>query len=294
MRDYTTLVAISSFLFFCFFSITYAVVEISDGSIMGLYHLEDTTDASGNGNNLTNVGSVTFVSGIFTNGAQINSTGKWLTIDSNLTWNQVTDSFSWSCWIKPNADVASSEFTLYHLDSSDAGDYNYTGYQYNGGARRLYYSYSGGSKTYNTTLGTSQHHLVFTRDGSGNRKLYLDNILVASNTTAAVFNPGDNQFSIGAYVSNSDNGTTNAIFDECFISNNVLSTTTINSLWYSGVGQEVCTTVGCASTSSGINAIEMSTTTDAIIGNFVFTLWIFNFILIILIAIYAIYKLTKR
>jgi len=223
---------------------THAAYEILNGSVVGLYHLEDVSDSSGNGYNLTNVGSVAFSTALLSNGADIGS-NQWLTYPSNMGWASTNDSFSVAFWFKQNAEITSSEETLFHLDSSAAGDYNYIGYQYNGGNRRFYYGYNSGYEADYISLGTGWHFFVYTRDGSGDRNLYLDGQSVASNTTNLVYNPGDNQFSIGSYVNNSTNGTTNGVFDETVFFNTVISTSTISALYNGGSGNQVCVTSGC-------------------------------------------------
>jgi hypothetical protein len=231
--------------FFAVIPKTHAAYEISDGSVAGLYHLEDTADASSNGNDLTNTGSAATTTALFGNGYNINTSGEWLTHSSSLGWTSTGDSFTVAFWLKPNAEISSGEMTLFHLDSSVAGDYNYVGYQYNGGSRRLYYGYNGGNQSYFTSLGTTWHFLVYTRDGSGHRELYVDGISVASNTTAVTYNTGDDQFGLGSDPGSSSNAQTNAIFDEAIVLNRVMTSAEVMALYNGGSGLEVCVTSGC-------------------------------------------------
>jgi hypothetical protein len=217
--------------------------------VVGLYHLENTADSSGYNRDLMNAGPAATTTALLHNGYNITTSGQWLTVSSTMGWTSTSDSFTVAFWIKLNAETTpGQEMTLFHLDSSAAADYNYLGYRNDGGLRRLYYGFSGGNNSYYFSgLGTSQwHFLVYTRDGSGDRNLYLDGVSVASNTTGATYNTGDDQFGLGSDTGiGTSNANTNAKFDEAMVLNRVMTSGEVKALYNGGSGVEVCVTVGC-------------------------------------------------
>src|SRR5437667_77580 len=77
-----------------------AAYEISDGSVRALYHLEDTTDGSGNGYTLTNNNGATFVPGLLGKAATGGSpnVGSYLSLASDVGIGGGTVSIS--AWFK--------------------------------------------------------------------------------------------------------------------------------------------------------------------------------------------------
>lgn len=78
-------------------------MALSD-NLVAYYSLEDTTDATGNGNTLTNSGSTTFTAGIVGNGADFGTTNtaKGLYIDSNdavIGHTQYASAWTIQTWI---------------------------------------------------------------------------------------------------------------------------------------------------------------------------------------------------
>lgn len=266
MRRFT-IVASVSFFAFVFPSLVFAKIEISDGSVKALYHLEDTADSSGNGYNLTNNGTGSFISALLSNGYDQGNpnTTKYLDVASNLgiTGGAIT----MSGWVKLNAEITSSVWVLFQqFDTGNDIIYEIY-YDYNAGTPRLIFvrTKSGvvsESFSYNITLGTSSwHHLVLKSNGTS----YLTGLVDGSQVGAVSITAGNgsdgnvSDFHIGSEV-NSNNYKSVALYDEVVITNNELTSSTISSLYNSGAGQEVCTTAGCASGggSSSTSAIFIS------------------------------------
>lgn len=202
--------------------------------LVSYYPLNDATDFYGS-NNLTNTGSCAFTTGQGGNGAVvIDSSGKWLTrATDNMGWS---GDASVSFWIKPIADVGSSEFTLFHWSKTTGGNGFYLGYQFNGGTRRLSAVWDPSvTGSYNVTFGTSYQHIAVVLSGTS-LKFYLNGVERISLTTSGTGSQ-TNQFSIGSYFGNSDNGTSNMHISGFGVWTKALSTTEIDDLYNGGSGQ---------------------------------------------------------
>lgn len=205
----------------------------NDPNLVSYYRLEDVNDSKGS-YTLTNNNSVTFDAAKFNNGANCNGT-KNLSI-SNALGLSGTSNFTYSFWAKMNADISSSlGFFFRHSIGNTASDNYYDlYYDYNGGTRRIIARRYGGSTTltYNTTLGTTWHHIAFTYDGT-NATLYLDGSIVAGPTSSSgTIAAGVTQ---QLYLGNNWNGDTsfpiNAIIDDFAVFTRALSAAEISELY---------------------------------------------------------------
>lgn len=154
--------------------------------LVAYYPLSDTSDSVG-GFTLTNVGTVTFATGLIDNaadGGTGNST-KWLRVDNDLGIGG--GAISMSTWVKRNAEIATGTEGLLMKGDSGTNVMNYISYDYNGGTRRIIWNRQRQNTandiiTYNVTLGTSAwNHIVYTYDGTSLRG-YLNGSLVAGPT----------------------------------------------------------------------------------------------------------------
>jgi hypothetical protein len=180
----------------------------TDSDLVAYYRLENTNDTKGS-NNLTNNGSVTFISAKFNNGAEGGSanTTKSLTVSSNLSYTG--GAYSIAGWAKINTELttANQQYSLfsvqdgitktglqiYYSETGEGSGYflNFQRTKNYVGADNALYSLSSG-------LGTADWHLfALTYDGT-NLRGYLDGSLVAGPTSAS--GSGTTQGTSGASI----------------------------------------------------------------------------------------------
>lgn len=195
-----------------------------DANLQHYYKMEDATDSKGS-NNLTNTGSATFTAAKYGNGGNLGTSNnsKWF---SRADANGIAGNgdYSISMWVKLTTEIASGNYTLFSSRST-AGASRYWDfyYEYNGGTRRLLINASGSQSSHNTTLGTTDsHHIVVTRNVSGNQsKIYLDSALVVTGAVGSGTD-GSNTFGIGAETAGGGNPAS-AIFDDIGMFDRVLT-----------------------------------------------------------------------
>jgi hypothetical protein len=205
------------------------------GITLGLYHLENTTDASGNGNTLTNTGSVAFNPAKFGNGADFGSSGnsKRLTTANALGWNG--GNITMSCWAKLNAEITSSYYVFLNIEHVTTRSAMRMFYDYGSGTRRLYFGrtklgVADNILTYNLTMGTSNwYHFLMTFDGS-NCRIYVNGALVG--TVASSGNGTFTSFSDAFNIGNTGTTYLNGhMVDLTFIQNRVWSASEIQKYY---------------------------------------------------------------
>lgn len=289
---------ILSFVVFCLIALSYgsplyAATEISDGSIRALWHLEDTADSSGNGYTLTNTNSVGFTSGILDNAADFGSsnTNKVLTVQSDL--GITGGAASWGLWVKMRGEPTNNT-SVNLFTQMDAG--NKVGYQityrntsgtYYVDCSRLVRGVNWFNASYTVTLGTSNwHHILCTYDGTNIRN-FTDGSQRAVTSNSGNGSSADyDQSAIGAgYSANSLTAYSSSYIDEMFVTNTALGTTTRESLYNSGSGNEICTEVGCddepvATTSTSTCGLS-ATLDDNFITSYLSFFWSFTLIFFI-------------
>lgn len=209
-------------------------------NLVAYYKLNDLTDATGNGNTLTNHNSAVFDAGLIGNGVDFGTSGsKFL----NIAHDFGNPPYSISGWVKLNQEITSSYYTLFSIKSHATGASSTNTnllYYYNGGTIQLLtqiYRTSNYSPTYNVTLGTSTwHHIVFTDDGT-NQYQYLDGTQIMSNLggTGTQTIASNAEFAIGEYVAN------NGLYalakeDEVGIWTRALSSSEVTQLYNGGAG----------------------------------------------------------
>src|SRR5712664_1036107 len=100
-RRFLFLLALA-FLFCLHAPHAHALVAITDNSITGLYHFENTNDSSGNGRNLTEVGTVGYtVTGKKGKASNTSSTGQWTVPSAAM---DVSGDFTIGYWLYANYD----------------------------------------------------------------------------------------------------------------------------------------------------------------------------------------------
>ena len=242
-----TLVGVILLAFF-FVPKAYAVVEISDGSIKTLWHMEDATDSSGNGKNLTATG------GSFTCTGKLGA-GCWDSLSTTANLNNLiltatsglpTGDFTIGYWMNVQTAMA----TGYTLGGKTEVD---VGFAYNA----LCVANSFEFKVQNTcpsftafNLGTATWKFVVLERLGTKSDLWVDNALNGNETDGdalvwALFRING----LGFVGAGGDTGH-DFLIDEVFLSNVAISTSTRDSLYNTGTGDTICVTVGCATPAS--------------------------------------------
>lgn len=166
---------------------------ITSANLKAYYRVEPgalTTDSGTGSQTLTNNNTVGSAVGQYGGGADFGSsnTNKSLTRTNDL--GITGGACSISCWVKLNAAIASSQWTL--VSQQDAGTFtrNDIQYDYNSGTPRLKYfrvknNVAAQGPTYTVTLPTTKFvHIVYTYDAT-NVRGYYNGVLVGGPTAAS-------------------------------------------------------------------------------------------------------------
>jgi hypothetical protein len=192
--------------------------------LLAFYNLSDLTDASGNGNTLTNNGDVTFSSGKIGNAATFN--GNNYLNNSLFNYNASTD-WTISLWLNVNQLGGAQVFSLANaLDIyiGNAGGYGIV----------INNAQADNSSSIRLVNFGSWYHYVATKY-NGLTKTYLDNIS-ATPSTQQNFGIGSN-LGIATYDSGQINGIDGQI-DAVGFWNRALSDAEITELYNAGAGKE--------------------------------------------------------
>lgn len=134
-------------------------------NIKAAYNLSDTTDATGNGNTLTNTGSVAFSTPAkIGNAAQFTaSNSKRLGVTNSLGYD-TTRGNTWNLWVYVNAFG-----TKYWMDTeTTTGTANTRIILYDGGADSKFHAFFGGNEVLTPALSTATWYmLTITMSGTG-------------------------------------------------------------------------------------------------------------------------------
>lgn len=125
--------------------------EIPGGNLRAFYKLEDVNDSSGNGFTLTNVGSVSFNPGKFSNAADFGTTGttKGLTYSGNVLSSTTPSNLSVSFWFILNTTSTPTNGILFQLCSvANGGGSAFSGIFWN-----VYYNISAGNMVISIRFG---------------------------------------------------------------------------------------------------------------------------------------------
>lgn len=150
--------------------------------LLAFWKLDDLTDSSGNGYNLTNTNNVPLTAaGKIGNSAEFSST-KYLR--ANMSWNVVQDNWSVSFWMYPTAtppnvntfpliaDNTAGTFNIQYLPTLSAG-----------------FGYTGSPDLFGPApLNTWTHVAATKTSGTNGLKLYINGTLQGTSTYAGTFN----------------------------------------------------------------------------------------------------------
>ena len=233
-----------------------------DTSIYRVYNGDNVNDTSGNAQNGTNVGSVTFTTGKVGNAFTFNGSNYVKLPNSSL--NSLTGDFSVSFWVYgQGSGIVQALFSNNGYNGTIGKGiliYQLSTYQ-------IVLSIGGGGGT--TTLQTTSitnatwHHIVVTRLGSTRSRIYLNGSLIASNTDTR--NPEyftNTTPCIGAVDYNPNNATTGYFcangtkLDAVNVWNREITSTEIRTLYAVGNGVEY------PYTNQYITSIDDSTTNN--------------------------------
>lgn len=185
-----------------------------DAGLKAVYHLEDGTDASGNGYHLDPEGTVAYVGGRFGNAANFgatNSSNRVFRAD-DFGGSLYSGSSTWSVWFKPLSHPSlNSQFTILGMATYPGGverDY-LINYLDRGGTKVVEWrrgNYGGLDEVVETTTpltsGTWYHLALVYDDGPKTLKGYLNGALIGTvpadhSGSSAASNP---HFSVGSWV----------------------------------------------------------------------------------------------
>jgi hypothetical protein len=228
--------------------------------LLAFYNLTDTSDSSGNNKTLTDNGGVTFGPGKFGNAAILNGSS-WLYRNETLSLANV---FSVSCWV----NITSADSLRPAVSQWQGG----LGAFYIGTVNNDYVfatchdiDVSNPTWLYGGAASLNQWvHMVGTYNGSV-EKLYINNVLVASQTTFPLVNPSVGQFKIGTFDAGGEFGFSGSV-DAVGIWNRALSDADVALLYNDGVrsiagGGTGAATAAAARTNLGLGNVD--NTSDA-------------------------------
>jgi hypothetical protein len=244
------------FLFSFHASPAHAAYEISDSTVQFLYHFNlpaSSTESSSSSRNITTVGWSSTTSSITNNlNNAVYSTSFGDTLTASVTPVNIFTDVSVGAWY--NASTTGTDERIVSFPSID----NVV----------LYHNFDGTNDTPKcqftdtnqnhvwSIIGSStsggKHFIVCTWNHStGDGLLYEDggptSSIIHANSSGAI-KGGNSSLYIGKGIG-TDSPAKGSI-DEVFLTDNVLTPSTISSLWNNGNGQEICLTFGCAGTST--------------------------------------------
>ncbi len=223
-------------------------VEVSN--VVGLYHFEDTSDASGNARHLTSWGTGSTEGKLSTAGITQGS-GYWTVSSSAM---DLSGDFSIGFWMKP-MEALNDTSLVGRTTGGTSNDAVMYGAQCAG--NNFEFRHNGTCKgNFSYSLATSTWYWVTVLRSGSIVDYYVDNVRQHSFTDSATTN-----YSTDLQVNglNADYKHSWHI-DELFLSTSRISTSTRNALWNSGSGAEVCTTAGCGTANLLSGTITASTT----------------------------------
>lgn len=240
---------------------SFAAIEISDGSVQLLWHLDgDGVDSSGNGLNGNEANAVYSSSILDTaiDGGSSN-TNRSVYRDGNapagLSLSQLQTAWSIAFWVNVTAD-SSDSYAISNQSQTGSNQRAVVGVNLASGNLRLVI-YDGSvnvytiRSSYTSSPGTGVWtHYVVTYNGT-HFEVYengnLTPILNQARTIGAASDSSAGGFSvISQRVGGSLFGYFNGLVDEAVVFDTVISSSTITALYNSGSGDTVCTDVGCA------------------------------------------------
>jgi hypothetical protein len=214
-----------------------------DTNIFRVYNGDNVNDTSGNAQNGTNVGGVTFTTGKVGNAFTFNGSN-YVTLPNN-SLNSLTGDFSISCWVNMSS-IGGAQVFLSTYQAIGGVEYGFwfrviNGFQFSvyNGPTRIDTNPSGGAISTNTW-----YHVVITKTSS-QIKWYINGVAdnVFNGTYNIPYHPTSNVAAIGAlhkwngtdtvqYMSNGSK------LDGLTVWNKVLTATEVASLYNTGTGAE--------------------------------------------------------
>ena len=213
-------------LFFVMFLVTMVsalgqTAPVADDTV-AYYPLENLTDTTGNGNDLTNNGATSGVTGIIDDAYSFNGANNYM--DTGIT--SIGETFSVSFWAKFD-DVSSYQSIISKWTSSASNRWTFD-IGASSGTLRFYVADTVASET-SITTGT-WYHVVGTYDGT-DLVLYVDNISTTTNPVNS-YTEDSSKIFLGAYTTNLQHFDGN--IDEVAIFNYSLSSDEVSYLYNSG------------------------------------------------------------
>ncbi len=160
--------------------------------LLALYHLADVADASGNGYDLSNLGTVTFGPGKFGNcglfGAANSS--KYLRLASGLGIDLSTANITMAAWIyvqtQPDTDE-DQDFVMWRSNTG-SGRYAILRYEDESGVKYLNYNHGNNYARAAVTLDLNRWYFVVGTTSGSTTTLYLDGVALATGTRGTTSN----------------------------------------------------------------------------------------------------------
>jgi len=244
----------------------FAAVEISDGSVIALWHLDgDSVDASGNGYNGTDTGmTYPATAKLGTNSARFDGNtypNNNASVSASLAG--IGSNFTINFWVLASSTSSGDKGLVSMGHWSGTGDLAIDNNNDNGASddNKL------AAGVYNNTPDTQSNSAYWTtalvntnswnmitviQDSVSSKIRILVNGVEDKNTTLSVLNAlaSESETYLGTFKVGTNYRGFNGYLDEVMITNNVVGTTTLASIYNSGFGNVVCTSSGCASSST--------------------------------------------
>lgn len=232
-------------------------------SLLAYYSLSDTSDATGNGNTLTNQNTCTFVSGLIADGASQGTSNTNKSLYRNTDFGiAATTAFTVSMWVKCNNEIGSGSWNLFTLGNTGASSATRRClYDYNGGTRQIRFMRTGFSYvavTSNLTMGTSNfYHIVYVYNGTTFTG-YVNNSSVGTSSTATDSSTQSESYRWNMGAHQLTNEVASFLMDETGVWNRALTTDEISQLYNGGAGLAYPLTVGGAQIFSPTGGVAYS------------------------------------
>lgn len=209
-------------------------------NLIAAYKLDDVTDGTTNGYNLTNNNSVSFATaGIIGNCADFGSTNTNKLLSRATDFSNGGGDFTISCWIKVYS--TSTGQCAFELQSS-AQPWFRAFFMYDGANTRLFSGWhGGGSIGPSVTLNTSTWYNIILTNSSGTLELFYNN---TSQGTTATHYGGDltptNTFQLGGSIALQGAGVgVPGLIDSCYVWTRVITSGERATMYNSGNGYEI-------------------------------------------------------
>jgi hypothetical protein len=224
-------------------------MALSD-NLEAFYQLDDTSDATGNGNTLTNTGSVAFTAGYSGNAADFaNNNSRKLSTPTNFNITN-TSAFSFRVLFKMPSESGSDDEIFWIAENTSPAFYLRGLYEFNGGSRRLRFFKAGSTTTFldkSSNYGDNAwHQIVFTYN-NGSMNLYVDGTtaVTGSNTSSTTTQTWNETLQVGINTNGGSNGF-NGLMDEMGFWSRELTSAEVTELWGAGTPLDYAGIIGGA------------------------------------------------